>query len=400
MLGVSPRRENRPHCTCSESVPDEDQTRSTRKPWAEKREILGGAGGEAGDGPDGAAGGGETCGDACAEWLKRAGGRADGWASLRRLVDESGDQFLLLAAQLVGEAVARYAEASEAAREVGAHLLPLRCLSSPRSCQAATSDAALHTSLQAVRACFAAAAERWPSLAEEALTPQEWRRCVGASRANSIGVAVPSPLVLYMAEAEALPAESGERRLLARSVWPVLQRVQVAAALGGGEGGGEGGSEGEGEGEGESEGESEGSGGSEGESSSEEEEEEEEEEVFFSWGLDAARGGGRRGGKPVSSRCFPPHTGSAVFPLVSLMNHSCEPNVQVIYLESNAAVAIALRGIADGEELCIQYVSAEAPLEERRRELRRRYGFECACALCTSQARGRVGKRGRDLHSI
>jgi len=45
--------------------------------------------------------------------------------------------------------VARYAEASEAEREGGAHLLPLRCLSSPRSCQAATSDAALHTSLQA-----------------------------------------------------------------------------------------------------------------------------------------------------------------------------------------------------------------------------------------------------------
>ena len=81
-------------------------------------------------------------GAAAARWSLRFSARrasaATSIANLSRHLD----------AFVVGEAVARYAEASEAAREGGAHLLPLCCLSSPRSCQAATSDAALH-SLQA-----------------------------------------------------------------------------------------------------------------------------------------------------------------------------------------------------------------------------------------------------------
>jgi len=92
----------------------------------------------------------------------------------------------------------------------------------------------------------------------------------------------------------------------------------------------------------------------------------------------------------VSSKLFPPHKGWAVFPFLSLINHDCSPNSQVIFTEDNTALVITSRELASSEEVSISYVPTSLPVVERRAQLRARYGFDCHCATCTSElGRGR-----------
>ncbi|CDJ40263.1 zinc finger MYND domain-containing protein, putative [Eimeria tenella] len=68
-------------------------------------------------------------------------------------------------------------------------------------------------------------------------------------------------------------------------------------------------------------------------------------------------------------------------------NHSCLPNAAVVFGGPRGPLEMAIyasRSIASGEEICISYVSAAAPREERRRRLLLAYGFNCTCALCCS----------------
>lgn len=82
---------------------------------------------------------------------------------------------------------------------------------------------------------------------------------------------------------------------------------------------------------------------------------------------------------------FPPLKGAAVFPLVSGINHSCDPNCEVAYVEDNGVMIVARRPIAAGEELTISYVDPEMDDEDRREELEETYGFECACSKCAPE---------------
>ena len=82
---------------------------------------------------------------------------------------------------------------------------------------------------------------------------------------------------------------------------------------------------------------------------------------------------------------FPPLKGAAVFPLVSGINHSCDPNCEVAYVEDNGVMIVARRPIAAGEELTISYVDPEMDDEDRREELEETYGFECACPKCAPE---------------
>ena len=82
---------------------------------------------------------------------------------------------------------------------------------------------------------------------------------------------------------------------------------------------------------------------------------------------------------------FPPLKGAAVFPLVSGINHSCDPNCEVAYVEDNGVMIVARRPVAAGEELTISYVDPEMDDEDRREELEETYGFECACPKCAPE---------------
>ena len=74
-----------------------------------------------------------------------------------------------------------------------------------------------------------------------------------------------------------------------------------------------------------------------------------------------------------------------MFPLVSGINHSCDPNCEVAYVEDNGVMIVARRPIAAGEELTISYVDPEMDDEDRREELEETYGFECACPKCAPE---------------
>jgi hypothetical protein len=78
--------------------------------------------------------------------------------------------------------------------------------------------------------------------------------------------------------------------------------------------------------------------------------------------------------------------GAGVYPVASLLNHSCTPNVVVLFLGTKMVI-VALEDIEAGKELLSSYVDAMMPVEERTTLLKDRYQFECLCKLCVNQVK-------------
>ena len=76
--------------------------------------------------------------------------------------------------------------------------------------------------------------------------------------------------------------------------------------------------------------------------------------------------------------------GSAIYPVLSLINHSCDPSV-VRHSYSNMCVVRAIRNISAGEELLDNY-GALYPIMDRlsrQQHLQNQYFFQCACIACS-----------------
>ncbi|KAH9810186.1 hypothetical protein DFH28DRAFT_903281 [Melampsora americana] len=74
----------------------------------------------------------------------------------------------------------------------------------------------------------------------------------------------------------------------------------------------------------------------------------------------------------------------ALFPDASRVNHDCRPNV--IYHIDRTSLKLnmyAARQIELGQELVIAYLDIQQPTETRRAQLRKHYGFECQCSICS-----------------
>lgn len=85
---------------------------------------------------------------------------------------------------------------------------------------------------------------------------------------------------------------------------------------------------------------------------------------------------------------FTPMDGTAHFGFTEKMNHSCEPNVVVLYKSRGwgrnhplVAYCIALTDIEPDEELTIAYVETKEPYDARQKALAN-YGFVCSCRKC------------------
>ncbi|KAG5176750.1 hypothetical protein JKP88DRAFT_249267, partial [Tribonema minus] len=81
--------------------------------------------------------------------------------------------------------------------------------------------------------------------------------------------------------------------------------------------------------------------------------------------------------------------GLGLFPLASMLNHSCIPNVALCFsfgTEHNVPVLTfrALRNISAGEELCYSYVDLYQTTAQRRHMLQAAYHFTCGCVRCTA----------------
>ena len=81
--------------------------------------------------------------------------------------------------------------------------------------------------------------------------------------------------------------------------------------------------------------------------------------------------------------------GTGLYSLACMMNHSCEPNIRVLYPEDGKgrgeARMVAMRPIKEGDELQISYIEESWPRSRRQEELEKGYGFTCVCSKCRRQ---------------
>ena len=75
---------------------------------------------------------------------------------------------------------------------------------------------------------------------------------------------------------------------------------------------------------------------------------------------------------------------AAVFPTISRINHSCEPNVVWSWNDQrNCEELRAVIDIPPGTEMTASYVDVLLTSTDRREELSYKYDFICQCRLCT-----------------
>lgn len=81
--------------------------------------------------------------------------------------------------------------------------------------------------------------------------------------------------------------------------------------------------------------------------------------------------------------------GVAVCPAAALINHSCDPNVAVVFPRSASTTeepvlnVVAIQDIPTGSELYTSYIDVTLPTSQRRKELRETYNFSCSCSICS-----------------
>ncbi|KAM3939861.1 histone-lysine N-methyltransferase SMYD1 isoform 2-T2 [Leptodactylus fuscus] len=74
--------------------------------------------------------------------------------------------------------------------------------------------------------------------------------------------------------------------------------------------------------------------------------------------------------------------GVGIFPNLCLVNHNCWPNCTVIF--NNGKIELRSLGkINKGDELSVSYVDFLNLSEERRKQLKKQYYFDCTCEHCT-----------------
>nr|XP_033778333.1 SET and MYND domain-containing protein 4 isoform X2 [Geotrypetes seraphini] len=77
---------------------------------------------------------------------------------------------------------------------------------------------------------------------------------------------------------------------------------------------------------------------------------------------------------------------SALFPVLSLMNHSCDPNTTVSF-QGRTAVVRAVKPITEAQEVshCYGPHCSRKKVEERQQLLRSQYFFDCQCHACLEE---------------
>ncbi|XP_061602430.1 N-lysine methyltransferase SMYD2-like [Cololabis saira] len=83
------------------------------------------------------------------------------------------------------------------------------------------------------------------------------------------------------------------------------------------------------------------------------------------------------------------HMGTAVYPDVALINHSCLPSVIVTYNGTSAEVR-AVKDMKRGDEVLISYIDLLYPTDDRNNRLRESYYFSCSCLECNSKSKDKA----------
>ncbi|XP_035473825.2 N-lysine methyltransferase SMYD2-B [Scophthalmus maximus] len=83
------------------------------------------------------------------------------------------------------------------------------------------------------------------------------------------------------------------------------------------------------------------------------------------------------------------HLGTAVYPDVALINHSCLPSVIVTFKGTSAEIR-AVKNMKPGDEVLISYIDLLYPTDDRNNRLRESYYFTCDCQECKSKSRDKT----------
>ncbi|KZV33046.1 histone-lysine N-methyltransferase ASHR1-like [Dorcoceras hygrometricum] len=75
-----------------------------------------------------------------------------------------------------------------------------------------------------------------------------------------------------------------------------------------------------------------------------------------------------------------PH-GTGLYPVISIINHSCLPN-SVLVFEGRLAVVRAVQHIPKGTEVLISYIETAGSTVTRQKALKEQYLFSCTCSRC------------------
>ncbi|XP_019729317.1 N-lysine methyltransferase SMYD2-B-like [Hippocampus comes] len=89
------------------------------------------------------------------------------------------------------------------------------------------------------------------------------------------------------------------------------------------------------------------------------------------------------------------HIGTAVYPDVALINHSCVPSVIVTFKGPNAEVR-AVKDMKAGDEVLISYIDLLYPTDDRNGRLRESYYFSCDCAECHTKSKDKLKLKVRE----
>ncbi|KAL2200994.1 hypothetical protein P885DRAFT_65297 [Corynascus similis CBS 632.67] len=100
------------------------------------------------------------------------------------------------------------------------------------------------------------------------------------------------------------------------------------------------------------------------------------------------------------------HSFFVLFPEIARMNHDCRPNAEYRWegsAEQRLAQSVrAARDISPGEEITLSYIDPllSGGRAARVARLRRNWGFECACPLCTLEPAARADESDRRIAQI
>ncbi|XP_075719021.1 histone-lysine N-methyltransferase SMYD3 [Rhinoderma darwinii] len=76
--------------------------------------------------------------------------------------------------------------------------------------------------------------------------------------------------------------------------------------------------------------------------------------------------------------------GVGLYPSMSLLNHSCDPNCVIVFEETRLHLR-TVKEIPQGKELTISYIDVKTPSHMRQMQCERQYCFTCDCHRCMSK---------------
>ena len=86
---------------------------------------------------------------------------------------------------------------------------------------------------------------------------------------------------------------------------------------------------------------------------------------------------------PMYTASDKPATESGVFSLACRINHGCIPNARYLWrADLDKQITIAMRPIAKGDEITVQYINTYCPRPQRRALFQAFFNFTCRCDDC------------------